>query len=321
MSPHLPVAYGIDIGKQFLDLARSDTAETLRVANTPAGHLRILELVGERPEALIVLEPTSRYHRQLVATLTAAGRQPAAINPYQARHYAKGMRKRLKSDAADARVLADYGARVQPTPRPLPSETEDLVADLITRREDLVAAKAAEQTRLDVASRDWERASIERHIAFLAGEIRSLDQMLKATIRQDQNASKRNAILISAPGISHTTASVLIGLLPELGTLTRKTAAALVGVAPYDRQSGASDRSRHISGGRSRVRKALYMMAITAVRKDPTIKARFLKLRATKPFKVALIAVVRQMLGVLNAMLRDNITWHETKIGRGEFLP
>lgn len=314
------IAIGIDVSKKHLDLARSDRTKTTRVPNDAEGHAKVIAFVRQVPDALIVLEPTSRYHRALVHVLTEAGRQPAVVNPFLVHRFGQAKGSRIKSDPIDARLLAAYGLQMQPTPRPLPTENEEQLAIWVARREDLVKARTAEYCRRHLANDALELESITETIAFLAGQIRRIEQAIRTLIASDPALTQRHDLLRTAPGVGFVTAIVLLANLPELGRLTRKTAAALAGLAPYTKQSGSSDRKRCIGGGRSLVRTKLYLMTVTARRDDAIIQAMADRL-APKPYKVVAVALARQLLSVLNAMLRDRIPWDQTDMAKGTFFP
>lgn len=312
---------GIDVAKAHLDIARSQRPGQVRVANTAAGWQRLLaELAGtEQPQ--VVVEATGPYHRGLVVALQAAGIPTAVINPAHLRYFARSQGQRAKTDAIDAQLIARYGAQIMPAPTPLPSPAERRLADLVSRRQDLVQDRVREQNRRATTTDPLILASIERHLTMLAAELRALERAMATVTTTDAALATRTARLRSAPGIGPVIAATVVAGLPELGTLAPKPLAALVGVAPFARESGAQTHRRAIAGGRATVRKALYQAVVSATRCNPVLKAHLQHLQARgKPYKVAMVATMRRFLGILNAMLRDGLDWSETEVGQGRFL-
>lgn len=314
--------FGIDVAKAHLDIAQAAVAGSWRVANTPAGWTRLLAQLGRHDQPRVVLEATGPYHRHLVLALHAQAIPTAVINPAQLRSYARSQGQRAKTDAVDAQLIARYGAQTQPAPTPLPTASERRLAELVSRRQDLTQDRVRELNRRQTTTDPVVLASLDRHLAMLAAELRELDQAIAAVTAADARSATRTALLRSAPGIGPVIAATLVAGVPELGTLSPKPLAALVGVAPYARESGSQVRPRTIAGGRAAVRKALYQAVVSAARCNPVIRTHLQRLLDRgKPFKVAMVATMRRLLGILNAMLREGLRWEQTQVGQGRFLP
>lgn len=301
--------FGIDVAKAQLDVARAGAAGSRRVANTPAGWKRLIAEVSRTEQPRVVLEATGPYHRQLVVALDAAGIPTAVINPAHLRSFARSQGQRAKTDGIDAHMIARYGAQTQPAPTPLPTESERRLAELVSRRQDITQDRVREKNRRQTTSDPLIRDSIDRHLAMLADEVTELDRAIADVTAADERIAARSALLRSAPGIGPVVAATLVSGLPELGTARPKQLAALVGVAPFARESGAQVRPRAIAGGRAPVRKVLYQAGVSATRCNPVIRAHLQRLLDRgKPSKVAMVATMRWLLGILNAMLRDGLT-------------
>jgi transposase len=257
-----------------------------------------------------VLEATGGLELSLASELATAALPVALINPRQARHFAKATGHLAKTDALDAAVLAHFAAAVRPTPRPLPDEATQRLGDLVTRRRQLVAMRTAEYNRRSRASQALQD-EIQRHIDWLEQRIADLDLELRQQIRRSPIWRKHDDLLQSMPGVGPILSRTLLAELPELGTLDRRAIAALVGVAPLNRDSGTWRGKRCIGGGRGHIRAVLYMAAVTAARCNPWIRAFYQRLRATgKTVKVALTACMRKMLTILNAIMKHRESWN-----------
>ena len=315
------IVLGLDIGKTELVAALSSGGATQTVANAPAGHARLVRWAQTQQARLVVLEATGRYHWGIWDALTAAGIAVAVSNPRQVHHWIKSQGQRAKTDRLDAQLLARYGAQCQPKPSTPPSETQRTIAALVDRRQQLVK----DQTRLGHQLDGADAAVVEDirgQLAEVTARLDVIDGRIAAQTTADAPTQARVTQLRTAPGIAQTTASRLAVELPELGQLTGKQIAALVGVAPFAQQSGRWRGQRRIGGGRASLRHALWMPTITAIRCDPTLHAFYERLRARgKSVKQARIACMRRFLGILNAMVRDNLTWPQTKVGQGVFVP
>jgi len=304
----MDVFAGIDVSKATLDLATL-TGLTLQVTNDEPG---VAALVAERrkaPPTLVVLEATSGYQAVVVAALRVARIPVAVVNPRQVRDFAKALGKLAKTDAIDAAVLARFAEAVRPTPRdPVDEETAALEA-LLTRRRQVVEMITAETNRLRQA-RKTVRPSIEATITFLRRQLADINRDLDTAIRNSPVWREKDDLLRSVPGIGRVVATTLLCELPELGRLNRKQAAALVGVAPFNRDSGKMRGRRSIFGGRASVRAALYMATLCASKRNPVISTFYDRLVAAgKRKKVALVACMRKLITILNSMMRDNAHW------------
>jgi transposase len=304
-----PAYVGIDVAKATLDVAVSPTAERWTLAYTErevAGLVR--RLTGLQP-ALVVLEATGGLEGPLVGALATAGLPVVVVNPRQVRDFAKATGTLAKTDALDAAVLAHFAAAVRPTPRPLPDAATQTLAALVTRRRQLVEMLTAERNRLGSAPRVL-RAEIQAHLTWLQRRLARLDTDLGQAIRTSPVWRVQDDLLRSVPGVGPVLSATLLASLPELGTLNRKAIAALVGVAPLNRDSGTLRGRRRVWGGRAAVRAVLYMGTLVAVRHNPVLRAFYQRLRAVgKLPKVALTACMRKLLTILNAMLKHQTPW------------
>jgi transposase len=284
------------------------------VTNDETGIAALVARLQAVQPTLIVLEATGGYHRAVVAALAAAALPLVVINPRQVRDFAKATGQLAKTDVLDARAVAHFAEAVRPTPRPLPdAQTEELRA-LLARRRQLIAMRTAEQNRLENAPRRL-RADIEAHIAWLNQRVATLDDDLDTTLRASPVWRERETLYRSVPGIGPVCARTLMLDLPELGTLSRQRIAALVGVAPFNRDSGTLRGTRTTWGGRAHVRAALYMSTLVAVRYNPVLKRFYERLCAAgKAKKVALTACMRKLLTILNAMAKYQKPWQVQEV-------
>jgi len=309
---------GIDVSKQRLDIAPLHGQGTMDAAfdNTPEGHAALVEQLCKIRPRLIVLESTGGYQRGVVAALATAGLPVVVANPRQVRDFARGLGILAKTDAIDATVLARFAEKIDPPVRKLPDEAAQALADLLARRRQLVELRTAEKNRLQQTSAPRVKASIRAVLAMLDAQIAAIDDDLDGHIRRSPVWREKENLLLSVPGVGAQTARTLLACLPELGTISRQAIAALVGVAPINRDSGAMRGRRTTWGGRRVVRSSLYMATLVASRHNPVIRAQYQKLLAAgKPKKVALVACMRKLLTILNAMLRTGQPWrnpHET---------
>lgn len=304
------VVIGIDVAKAHLDVAAIPADSTLsRVANDDAGIATLVSALHARAPALVVLEATGGFETRVATALALAGVPVAVVNPRQVRDFAKAVGQLAKTDALDAQLLALFADRVRPTPRPLPDEAQADLHALVQRRRQLVDMLVAERNRLGTV-RTAARASVEAHIAWLEARIRDSDRDLTDRLKQSPVWQAREQLLRAVPGIGPQTARRLLVSLPELGALTTRQVAKLVGVAPLNVDSGQSRGRRQIWGGRAPVRTARYMATITAARANPVIRAFYQRLRAAgKPAKVALVAAMHKLLTILNAMVKHQQPW------------
>jgi transposase len=315
MTEKIEVFVGIDVSKARLDVAVLPNDETWSTTNDDEGIASLVVKLQERAPSLVLLEATGGLERRVLARLAGAGLPAMAINPRNVRDFAKSLGKLAKTDRIDAIVLARFAQAVRPALRPIADEqTQDLQAQL-TRRRQIVEMMVAERNRLLATDTNKVRKMIKAHIEYLKKELSINDYDLDQTIKQTPVWLEKVDLLESTPGVGRVTASTLIALLPELGTLGRKQIASLVGVAPFNRDSGAMKGRRAIWGGRAAVRSVLYMAALTAKKWNPTIRALYDRLKAAgKPTKVALVACTRKLLTILNAILRDGSPWRDQEL-------
>lgn len=304
------VVIGIDVAKAHLDVAALPPDLTLtRVPNDDVGIDALVATLTARRPTLIVLEATGGWETQVATALALAGLPVAVVNPKHVRDFARATGQLAKTDALDAAILALFAERVRPTPRRLPDAAEADLRALVTRRQQLVGMLAAERTRL-ATTRPAARPSLDAHIAWLEARVRDTDRDLTQRLKGSPVWHAREQLLRSVPGIGPQTARRLLVSLPELGTLTTRQVAKLVGVAPLNVDSGQSRGRRQIWGGRAPVRTALYMAAVTATRANPSIRAFYQRLRrAGKPAKVALVAAMHKLLTILNAIVKSQRPW------------
>lgn len=300
---------GIDVAKATLDVVVSSAPSPTQFANEPAGHRALLGLLTTASPTLIVLEATGGYEREITVALADAGLPVVVVNPRQVRDFAKATGRLAKTDRLDAAVLAQFAAQLQPPIRPVPDAAAQELRDLVTRRRQLVDMLGQERNRLP-AARGRVRRELQSHIRWLERRIHETDDDLRQSIEQSPVWRVKDDLLQSVPGIGKTVARTMLALLPELGTLDRKQIAALVGVAPLNRDSGQWRGHRQVWGGRAPVRAMLYMAAIVATRHNPVLQRFYQRLRgAGKPGKVALVATMRKLLTIVNAMLAHHTPW------------
>ena len=301
---------GIDVSKKRLDVAIRPSGERWSTANDEAGIASCVQRLSTLAPQLVVLEATGGLEMALAAALSVAGLPVVVVNPRQVKGFAKALNLLAKTDALDAALLAQFAEAVKPEPRPLADEAAQQLSDLLTRRRQMIEMLVAEKNRLASAATKAVKQRISYHLHFLKEELKSLDADLDQRIRESPIWREKDELLRSVPGVGPAVSRTLLGELPELGTLTGKQIAALVGVAPFNRDSGAMRGRRQIWGGRGRVRAILYMGAVTAARCNPVLRRFYASLLAAKkPAKVALVACMRKLLVILNAMLRDERPW------------
>jgi transposase len=302
---------GIDVSKQLLEVAVHKSDYHFRCPNDPKKFPALIaELIALRP-ARIVLEATGGLERPVLQALQAVGLPVVLVNPRQIRDFAKALGQLAKTDRLDARVLAHFGAAVQPPISPLKASEDSELDALMGRRNQLSDMLVAEKNRRGSAATQATRADIEEHIEWLEERIKELDEKLKEQLKCSAVWQQKNKILQSVQGIGFVTAMALLADCPELGQLNRHQIAKLAGVAPLNRDSGKQRGTRHIFAGRAQVRCKLYMAALTAIRCNPVIKAFYQRLIArNKLKKVALVACMRKLLTIINVMVRDNKLWN-----------
>lgn len=302
------VYVGMDVSKATIDVCVSD-GELWQVPNDDQSMEELCARIGALRAALVVLEATGGYELRAAGALATAGIPVAVVNPRQVRNYARSVGQLAKTDRIDASILVRFAAMVRPEPRPLPDDATRELEALLTRRRQLVEMSTAEQNRLGTAPATT-RKQIKAHIAWLRRQLAKVEEDIDGLIRRSPLFRAKDDLLQSVPGIGDATSRTLIALLPELGTLNGRQIAALVGVAPFNQDSGTLRGRRRVWGGRARVRTALYMAALVGTRKNPTLQALYSRLRAAgKPAKVALVACMRKLLVIVNAMVRDGRVW------------
>jgi transposase len=306
-----PFVVGCDISKRHIDIHHSGDGTMCRIANTDQAITAWIDALTDTT-GLVVMEATGRYDTVLRHALGKAGIPHARVNPEQARHFARATGRKAKTDAIDARMLAELGQRLPLRIEPPAQPARLRLAACSRRRDQLVAMRKQERTRRAEETDPLIAADLDEHLAQLDQRIATFDRIIAETMRSDPALARQAALLRSAPGIGPVTATVLIAHMPELGCIPARATAALAGLAPYNNDSGSFRGKRSVRGGRVRIRQALYMAALAAARSD-TILGRFHQhLRdAGKPPKVALIALARKLLTTLNAIVRQQIPFQQ----------
>lgn len=303
------IVVGIDVSKDRLDVSVHPAGTALSYSRDAAGIVLLIEALEPLSAQLVAVEATGGFETVVAASLAAAGLPVVVVNPAQVRSFASALGKRAKTDRIDAAVIAHFAATTKPAVRPLPDAATQALADLVTRRRQIIQMIVAEGQREKRAS-VRARKSIQRLLKSLRAELSEIDGEIDESVRGSAIWREKENLLASVPGVGSGTARTMLAELPELGTLNRRQIAALAGLAPFTRQSGQWRGKSFIGGGRASVRTALFMAAMTAMRCNPILRAFHHRLRAAgKPKMVALIAVARKLLTVLNAILRDNRKW------------
>ena len=301
---------GIDVAKDQLDVHVRPTGEVFRVTSDDAGLGTLLTRLRVLSPTVIALEATGGYEVPVAAALASAALPVAVVNPRQIRDFARATGQLAKTDTVDARVIALFDEAVRPTPRPVPDAQAQALGELMARRRQLVDMLGAEQNRRRLLRDRRLQRQLDAHIAWLEEALRRLDHDLPTLVRSTPIWREADDLLRSVPGIGPVTACTLIADLPELGRLDRRRIAALAGLAPFARDSGAFRGRRMIAGGRAPVRRVLYMATLSAIKHNPVIRLFHQRLRtAGRPGKVAITAAMRKLLTILNAMLRDRRPW------------
>ena len=303
------VYVGIDVSKSCVDVAVRPTGQMWTISNDESGIRELVSRLKALDPAMVVLESTGGLELPSVAALAAAALPVAIVNPRQVRDFARATGTLAKTDALDAIALAHFADAVRPVVRPLKDAETQVLSSLVARRHQIVSIVVAEKNRLRSAI-TAVRPRIEAHIAWLEQELSDVDEGLRQTLRSSPVWREKDDILRSVPGVGEQLSLALLSQLPELGTLNRRQVAALVGVAPFNRDSGTLRGKRQIWGGRARLRAVLYMGAMVASRFNPVIQDFYQRLLAAgKPKKVALTACMRKLLVILNAMLKSRSHW------------
>ncbi len=302
---------GIDVSKASLDVAFRPEGASFQVGNDEAGIAECVRRLQEVKAQLVVVEATGGFETALVAAAAIAQLPIVVVNPRQVRHFAKAIGRLAKTDRIDAAVIAHFGEAVRPELRPLESEASERLTALLSRRRQVLEMIVAEKNRLGAMREKQMRQRITYHLHFLKQELAELDEDLDAEVRSSPAWREKDDLLRSVPGVGRVLARTLLAELPELGRLDRKRIAALVGVAPMNNDSGSLHGQRRIQGGRAHVRTALYMAALVASRFNPRLKRFYDSLRASaKTGKVALVACMRKLLVILNALVRSGQRWN-----------
>ena len=301
---------GVDVSKSFLDIAwGSKDPKPVRFNNDAQGMQKALKRIRRKKPHLIVLEATGGLEKPFMALLQSEGWNVARIQPTRIRQFARSSGTFAKNDRIDARIIAAYGEAFDPRPTPKPSPQQERLAALVRRRAELVEMRVAESNRLSTAHPSVQD-TISQHIEVLKEQIEKVEQEIEALVAADEDIGEQVTIMESMPGVGRVTAVSLAALVPELGELSGKQISALVGLAPYSRDSGRKRGRRHIYGGRADARRVLYMAALSAIRFNAVLKEFYQRLKAKgKPFKVIIVAVMRKMLVILNAMLAHKQVW------------
>jgi transposase len=303
------VYVGVDVSKAYLDVYIHPTGQTLKVSNDEMGIQQFIDLLIKQPAALIVLEATGGYEKTIARALEKTKQPISVVNPRRVRDFAKALGQLAKTDKIDSHVLALFAEKIQPTPRPLKSLNQQALADLKARRKQLVDMITMEKNRLDKANSSI-RKGIEKTIKFLEKELKAIDEKLSEAIQEDPEFSRKDKMLRDIKGVGPVLSITLLADLSELGELNHKKIAALVGVAPFNRDSGTFTGGKTVWGGRGSVRSALYMATLAATRFNPQIKMFYERLcKAGKAKKVALTACMHKLLIIMNAIIKSGIPW------------
>lgn len=309
-----PLFVGIDVAKDSLDVHVRPSGLAFQKANDEAGIQALVTQLAALAPAVIVLEASGGYQNSVVAALAVAGLPVAVINPRQARRFAEASGQLAKTDPLDAAGLAHFAEAMRPQPRPMPDADTQALAALLARRRQLLHMRIAEQQRLPTTTGGIRR-DIQQHLDFLERHLDKVEKELNETVQKSPVWREQDDLLQSVPGIGPQVSRVLLAELPELGTLSSRKLAALVGLAPYNRDSGRLRGRRRIFGGRSVVRSALYQAALVAMRFNAPLTRFYQSLLARgKAKKVALVALARRLLTILNAMLRHRCPWDEKRV-------
>jgi transposase len=306
---------GIDVAKKSLDIFVSSNQRCHSATNSTKGYKKIIKLLPQPGACLIVMEATGSYQKPVAMALLEAGHCVAVVNPRQVRRFAQGIGILAKTDKIDAKILARYAELVRPRTMEKPSENQVQIADLASRRRQLIDLRTAESNRLKQTQQKSVCKSIEQTIQFLNEQIEAIDKQIESLIESDEAWSDQAKLVKSVPGVGKGTAAALAANLPELGRLNRQEIAALVGIAPFNRDRGQFRGKRSIQGGRKQIRSTLYMAALSARKCNPVIREFAQRLTSQgKAPKVVLVACMRKLLVILNTMVKNNTHWNPTLI-------
>ena len=303
---------GIDISKDTLDVHRLTDGQHMQVLNGKRGYTKLLRWIGAQPTPLIIFEATGAYHRQLEQALGAKAIPFVKVNPKQARRFAQASGKLAKTDRVDCEMLAKMGVALQLVPKPTSTESLYDLRELLTARRALIKDRTAAKTRLATSTVPLVRCQLTKRLRHIESDISHIDAVMLALARRDQIMATRLDVLFSIPGIGMGTALTALIDMPEIGALNSKQVASLAGLAPMSQSSGKWQGKARIQGGRPNLRHSIFMPALVAIRFNPDLKAKYDQLVAAgKEKKVAITAVMRKLLVLANALLRDNRKWTE----------
>jgi transposase len=306
----MEIVAGIDVAKSWLDVHVEPSGEAFRLGNEQAGMEALVKRIASLKVEAVAIEATGGLETLAAAALSAAGIPVIIVNPAQVRRFAEAMGKHAKTDAIDAAVIARFVLAAKLVPRPLRDAETRALGDIVARRRQIVQMIVAEENRARILTNRQTQKSIKRLLTALRRELESLDETLHDQIRASPAWRAKEDLLVSVPGVGAVSARTLIAELPELGTLGRRQIAALAGLAPWTRESGKWRGKSFIGGGRSKVRQVLFMAALVASRFNPVLKAfRDRLVAAGKPRIVAIVATMRKLLTILNAIIRDQKPW------------
>lgn len=310
-----PIFVGIDVAKDKLDIAVSNTDEVVTLANTKAGVAALVKMLVDIKPTITVIEATGGYERLALDALLDAELPVALAQPAQVRYMAKALGVLAKTDAIDARVLVEFAQRAEPRLAVKRTKNRVELEALVTCRRQMIKVRTEQSNRLKVTHSDHACAAIKAVIAVIQEQVADLDRQITALIASDDDMSSQNKIIQSVPGAGAVLSATMLAELGELGSISGAQISALVGVAPYNCDSGMMRGKRAIRGGRTSVRNVLYMAAVSAIQNNPIIKRLAERLKAAgKPPKVIIVAAMRKLLTLINAMLRDQIQWSQLKI-------
>ena len=313
MSKSVPTFVGIDVSKDKLDVAVRPVQEQFSASNDDTGIAELRKRLKRHRGALVVIEATGGLEHVVAAALSTSGFCVAIVNPRQVREFGRAIGQLAKTDKIDADLLALFGEKVSPDPRPLPDKDLRALQALVARRRQIQEMLTAERNRLGAAREPAVRQGLKKHIEWLRKQVKDVDRQLGDAIKNSPVWCAKEDLLRSTPCVAPVLSTSMIAQLSELGSLNRKKIAALVGVAPFASDSGRFHGKRIIWGGRAPVRSALYMAALVGVRHNPVLQEFYSRLRADgKEPKVALVACMRKLLTILNAMVRTNTYWKES---------
>ena len=305
------VFIGVDISQDSLDMVAYPTGQIWQYKNSKGGITKAIAKLRGLELKLIVMEATGGLEKPLCEALFQAGLPAAIVNPRRIRDFGRSMGILAKTDKLDAKVMAYFAAKIEPAPRPIQDEASQKLENLLTRRSQISDMIIAEKHRLKHGSDKIVRKHIQGHVNWLESELKDLEKELKDSIRQNPKFAEKVKLYKSMPGVGDNLSYNLVANLGELGHLNQREIAALVGVAPLNRDSGKQRGRRMIWGGRATVRKALYMPALSAIRCNPVIRDLYQRLIAKgKLKKVALVACMHKMLTILNSMVKNNTSWN-----------